>query len=96
MVDITLLELNLEGASFEADAPNSGASPLERSSRSGGLGRFLGGGDDETDEEEGAFSTDDEGGASALPIILGLGIVVLGVFALRRLLGGEAEPIPAK
>jgi hypothetical protein len=85
MVDITILELNLEGADFTANAPGSGESASEMK---GGL--FSG-----SDDEESVAADESGGGPSPLPLVVGVAVLVLAVVAVRRLLGGEAEPVPA-
>lgn len=95
MTDITFFELHLDDASITANAPFSAAeSPEDLDRRSGR--RFLpgrGGSDD--DSAATATSGDgDSGGFSPLPVLLGVGALVVAVLLARRIVGGKSEPVP--
>ena len=96
MVEITILELNLNAEDLIANAPFS----------SGGWGGDANS-DDAGDAEDGpgvlpAFDDEDDDvgvagdGPNLKPVAVGAGLLalVLVVVAVRRVLGGEPEPLP--
>jgi len=80
-MEITILEVNLDNPSFSAKAPFSG----ERL-----------GGESESETDDG-FSTGDaetdESGRSPLPFVVGLVFLVGIGLAVRRLRGGDSDPV---
>ncbi|QLH75777.1 hypothetical protein HZS55_17850 [Halosimplex rubrum] len=85
MAKFTLLEVHLDGAEFTANAPYSSESDEDTD----GLGG-LPFGEDESDQ---ATETTDDGGANPFAIVLTFAGMILGVVALRRILGGSGEPV---
>ena len=80
-MEITILEVNLDQPSFSAKAPFSGE----------GLG---GESEGETDDAFATGDTDaDEGGRSPLPFVVGLVFLVGIGLAVRRLRGGDSDPV---
>ncbi|MFB6173897.1 MAG: hypothetical protein ABEI39_04565 [Halobacteriales archaeon] len=82
MVEITVLEVHLDGSEFTANAPFSRGDDSDDES---GVIPF--GDDDESVEPS------DDGGSSLLPavvVLVGLAVVAL---AVRRVLGGSGEPV---
>ncbi|WP_459191402.1 hypothetical protein [Halosimplex sp. J119] len=78
MVEITFLEVHLDGAEFTANAPGSGGFSDE---------------DGATDETGlGSGESDTGGGSSPLPSLLAFVGLVVAVVVVRRLLGGSGEP----
>jgi hypothetical protein len=93
MVDVTLLELNLEGADFTANAPFSGKkgksganSPVSKV-----LGRSSSSADDDA-EEESHLDLDGDAGDSSSPFgpLLALGAVIVVLAIVRKLRRGES------
>ncbi|QLH83981.1 hypothetical protein [Halosimplex pelagicum] len=85
MAKFTLLEVHLDGAEFTANAPYSSGEADEDA------GIDLPFGEDEGDEA--TESTTDGGGANPFGIVFAFVGLVLGVVALRRILGGSGEPV---
>jgi hypothetical protein len=91
MVEFTLFEVHLDEGSITANAPFSSAEELpEESSKT--RSRFLSRGSDDTNTEIEVETPEDSGG-SKLPKLGGLIVFVLLVIGIRRLLGGQSEPI---
>jgi len=85
MVDLTILEVHLDGAEFTANAPFSD----ETESTSGGSTGGVFGTEDESEMEDGESG----GGAGPLSVVFAfVGLIVLTV-VLRRVLGGSGEPV---
>ncbi|MFC7141958.1 hypothetical protein ACFQMA_19235 [Halosimplex aquaticum] len=77
MVDITLLEVHLDGAEFTANAPGSGV-------RSGDT--------DERDESGLGGGSGPDGGSNPLPTLIAFVGLVAVVVLVRRILRGSGEP----
>ena len=85
MVDLTVLEVHLDGAELTANAPFSDKAKSTSGESAGGV--F---GNDEESEMEAEGSS---GGASPpVSVVAFLGLVVLTV-VLRRVLGGSSESV---
>ena len=85
MVDLTILEVHLDGAELTANAPFSDKA---KSTSSGSAGGVFGNDEESEIEAEGS-----SGGASPLvSVVAFLGLVVLTV-VMRRVLDGSSEPV---
>ena len=85
MVDLTILEVHLDGAEFTANAPFSDETTSEGGGSTGGV---FGG-----DEESETADDESSGGASPFAVVFAfVGLIVLTV-VLRRVLGGSGEPV---
>ena len=85
MVDLTVLEVHLDGAELTANAPFS---DKPKPTSGGSAGSVFGNGEESEMEAEGS-----SGGASPLvSVVAFLGLVVLTV-VLRRVLGGSSESV---
>jgi len=92
MDELTFFEIHLDGASFEAKAPFSGAESPDDvdADATGGILPGLRG----DDEDEPAAGDAEGDGSGPLGAVLAVVALVVLVVVLRRLVGGEPEPVP--